>query len=152
MKLTYYQISDQVKNPDNEILSVDRITCDTFSLKNHTQILVEKLFPDSFLENQNLAYLWINSLEIYTVCFYCMPSYVLSKNVETKLQTTCFYLIYSFLKKQQRDLELVSLTDFVHYFWRKIFLLLHSINWPNFIVWLPLLREIFSNLCIVIVC
>ena len=35
---------------------------------------VEKLFPDSFLKNQNWAYLWINCLKFYTVCFYCMPS------------------------------------------------------------------------------
>ena len=31
---------------------------------------------------------------------------------------------------------------------RKIFLLLYSINWPSFIVWLPLLREILRNMCI----
>ena len=29
---------------------------------------------------------------------------------------------------------------------------LHSINWPNFIVWLPLLLEILNNMCITIVC
>ena len=27
-----------------------------------------------------------------------------------------------------------------------------SINWPNFIVWLPLLLEIWCNKCIIIVC
>ena len=43
-------------------------------LENHTQIVVEKLFPDPFLKNKNWAFLWINSLEIYTACFYCMPS------------------------------------------------------------------------------
>ena len=41
-------------------------------LKNHTQNMVEKLFPDLFLKNQNRAYLWINGLKFYTVCFYCM--------------------------------------------------------------------------------
>ena len=30
-------------------------------LKNHTQNVAEKLFPDSFLKNQNL---WINSLKV----------------------------------------------------------------------------------------
>ena len=29
---------------------------------------------------------------------------------------------------------------------------LYSINWPSFIVWLPLLLEIFGNMCIAIVC
>ena len=32
-----------------------------------------------------------------------------------------------------------------------MFLLLNSINWPNFIVWLPLLCEILGNMCITIV-
>ena len=33
---------------------------------------VEKLLPDSFLENQNLAYLYISGLKFYKFCFYCM--------------------------------------------------------------------------------
>ena len=32
-----------------------------------------------------------------------------------------------------------------------MFLMLYSINWPNFIVWLPLLLEILGNMCIAIV-
>ena len=49
-------------------------------------------------------------------------------------------------------MELVSLPHFPHNFWRKIFFLLCSINWPNFIVWLTLLCEILGNMCIAIVC
>ena len=41
---------------------------------------------------------------------------------------------------------------FVYEFSRKIFLMLYSINRPNFIVWLPLLLEILGNLCIAFVC
>ena len=41
---------------------------------------------------------------------------------------------------------------FVYEFSRKIFLMLFSINWPNFIFWLPLLLEILANMCIVIIC
>ena len=52
----------------------------------------------------------------------------------------------------ERVLELVSLPHFLHDFWREIFLLLYSINWPNFIFWLLLLREILGNLSIVIIC
>ena len=44
-----------------------------FFLKNHTQNVAKKLFPESFLKNQNWVYLWIDSLKFYTVCFYCMP-------------------------------------------------------------------------------
>ena len=37
-------------------------------------------------------------------------------------------------------------------FSRKTFLMLYSINWSNFIIWLPLLLEILGNKCIAIVC
>ena len=52
--------------------------------------------------------------------------------------------------KNIRGLELVSLSHFPHNFWRTIFLLLYSINWSNFAVWLTLLCEILGNLCITI--
>ena len=45
--------------------------------------------------------------------------------------------------KTKIGLELVSLPHFLHNFWRKISLLLYSIDWPNFIAWLPLIREIW---------
>ena len=61
-------------------------------LKNHTQTAVEILFPDPFLKHQNWVCLWINSLTFYTICFYCMPSCGLPKYIETKPQTTCFYV------------------------------------------------------------
>ena len=54
-------------------------------MKSHTQNVAEKLFPDSFLENQNWVYIWINSLKFYTVYFYCMASWRLSKYIEAKL-------------------------------------------------------------------
>ena len=66
---------------------------ETFFMKNHRQDVVEKLFQDPFLKNQNWACLWINSLKFYTICFYCMPSWGLSKDINAKLQTTSFYLI-----------------------------------------------------------
>ena len=51
-----------------------------------------------------------------------------------------------FKKKKKRDLELFSLPHFSHNFWRKIFFLLYTINWPGYIVWLPLLYEILGNI------
>ena len=90
-------------------------------LKNYTQDVTEKLDPNPFLRNQNWVYLWINSLKFYIVYLYCMPSWGLSKYIETKLQTTCFYFLQSFFRKQKRSLELVSLSHFLHDFWRKTF-------------------------------
>ena len=54
-------------------------------------IFLEKLYtkcvgetvPRSFLKNQNCAFLWINSLKFYTVCFCCMSSWGLSKDIDT---------------------------------------------------------------------
>ena len=43
-----------------------------------------------------------------------------------------------------------SLAHFVYNFSTKMFLMLHSINWPNLIAWLPLLLEILGNMCIAI--
>ena len=54
-----------------------------------------------FLKNENWVYLWVNNLKSYTVCFYFMPSLWLSKHIETKLQTTCFYLILSFFENPE---------------------------------------------------
>ena len=39
-----------------------------------------------------------------------------------------------------------------HFVYEKMFLMLFSINWPNFINWLHLLLEILVNMCITIVC
>ena len=50
--------------------------------------------------------------------------------IETKLQTTCFYLILGFFKKIRRGFELASLPHFPYIFWRKLFLF----SWPRFIV------------------
>ena len=54
--------------------------------------------------------------------------------------------------KIKRGLELVTLPPFPHNCLRKMFLLLCSINCPNFMIWLPLLCERLGNMCIGIVC
>ena len=41
---------------------------------------------------------------------------------------------------------------FMYGFSRKMFLMLYSINWSNFIVWLPFLIKILGNMCIAIIC
>ena len=51
----------------------------------------------------------------------------------------------------EKGLGIVFSPHFVYDFSRKMFLMLWFINWPNFIVWLPLLLEILGNICIEIV-
>ena len=58
-------------------------------------------------------------------------------------------LNFDFSKKEQ---ILVSPQYFVYDFSRKTLLKLYSINWPNFIVWLSLLLEIFGNISTVVIC
>ena len=41
---------------------------------------------------------------------------------------------------------------FLHDFWRKLFLTLYFISWPNLIAWQSLLLEILGIMCIVITC
>ena len=67
---------------------------------------------------------------------YFISTWEMSKYIETKLETSCFYLILSIFSKIKRSLELVSLPHFLHNFWRKMFLPLHYINWRSFNVWL----------------
>ena len=57
-------------------------------------------------------------------------------------------LNFDFLEK---GLGIVSPQHFVYDVSRKMFLILYSINWPNFLVWLSLLLEILGNICIAIV-
>ena len=89
------------KTDENEMkfAQLKRYDIRNIFLKNLTKNLVEKLFPDPFLKNQNCAYTWINSLKFCTVLFHCMPSWGLIKD--------------------KKDLELVSLPQFLHNFWKK---------------------------------
>ena len=57
-------------------------------------------------------------------------------------------LNFDFLGKGQR---IVLASYFVHDYSRKMFLMLYSINWSNFIVWLPLLLEIMDSICVALV-
>ena len=58
-------------------------------------------------------------------------------------------LIFYFLEK---GLGLAFPSHLVCDFSRKMFYMLHAINWPHFIAWLPLLLKILVNNCIVVVC
>ena len=68
---------------------------------------------------------------------------------------TAEHLLLPHLKlfhKTKIGLELVPLLHFLHHFRIKIFLLLYSITWTNFDIWLPLFLQILDNMYIVIVC
>ena len=65
------------------------------------------------------------------------------------IQQSTDLLNFCFLEKGP---GLVSSRCVLCHFSRKVFLMLYSINWQNFMVWLPLLLEILEDMCIVIIC
>ena len=73
---------------------------------------------------------------------------------ENKLYKTLDYWSRYILNPNfpEKGLGLVSPPHFVYDISRKMFLMLYSINWLNFIVWLPLLLGILGNTGITIVC
>ena len=50
---------------------------------------------------QTLSNLWISNLQFYAVYFYCVPSWGLSKYIETKLHPFAFTSYKAFSKKQK---------------------------------------------------
>ena len=110
--------------------------------------LYAKLFPDPFLKNPNWAYSVINGLKVYSFFL----SYTKLRAIKISKLSCRPIVLTSYEAFLKKKLRLVLLPHFLHDFWRKIFLLLYSLNWPNFIFWLPLFRETLGNMCIVIVC
>ena len=113
--------------------------------KNYPEDAAGRLVLDLFLFLKNTNMMWKQA-----VCSLSSIAVNLACN-KIKLYKTSDYWSrdlpnFSFSGK---DLGLVSPP---HDFSRKMFLMLYSMNWPNFIVWLPLLLEILGNMRITIVC
>ena len=125
-------------------MTFGQLTWEIFFSKNHTQNVVEKLVPNPFLkiksEHVSRSTVW-NFIQFLLIQ---RSSRRLTKCNETKMLTTCFYFIESSKKMSGTILP----ASFSHDIWRKIFLTLYSINWTNFIVWLPLVLVILANVII----
>ena len=83
---------------------------------------------------------------IYQISIQCIANWKLFKILHYRSRDT---LNFGFLDK---SLAIFSAAHFVYDFSTKMFLMLYSINWPNFFVWLPLFLEILGNMSIAIVC
>ena len=136
---------------------------------NHIQNWVQELFRDPLLKNQNWTYIWINSLKIYAICFYCMSKlrdqYILKYTIYA-IHIICSIMLYVlYLLYILCILNILSIlscrplaftwsislsTSFSACFLANIFLTLYSINLPNFIACLHLLHEMLGNMFIVI--
>ena len=95
------------------------------------------------------------SLDQYSKVLYFVFIVCQVEDYRKWLKLSCRSLAFTSNKaflKTKKGLELVSLPHFLHDSWRKTFLLLCSFTWPNFNVWLRLLRELLGNMSIVILC
>ena len=100
---------------------------------------------DYIVYNTYYTYIYIY-IYIYIMYIYNIIYIYKSKYIET-LKLSCRALAFTSYKAFQKNKK-----RFLHNFWTKIFLLLYSVTWPNFIVSLPLLRDILGNMSNVIVC
>ena len=69
-------------------------------MKNHTQIMVDRLSPDPFLKNQNWAYLRINNLKFHTVWGFFVYQFDDYQNI-FKLSYRTFASYKAFLWKEK---------------------------------------------------
>ena len=80
-----------------------------------------KLFRGPFLKNQNWVYLWISNLKSYIAFFILCEveayRYILKLSCEDHLLLPHI----KHFEERKRGLELVSLSHFLHDFWRKVF-------------------------------
>ena len=70
------------------------------------------------------------------------------KVFESILKLRCWPLAFTLYKafyKNKKRFRISFPTSFLQDFWRKIFLMLNFINWPNAIAWLPLLLELLGE-------
>ena len=63
--------------------------------------MVEKLYPDAFLKNQNGAYLWINSIKFYTVYFNCSQVEGYRNILKLSCRPLAFILYKAFSKNKK---------------------------------------------------
>ena len=117
-------------------------------LENHTQDVVEKLSPDPLLKNENWAYLLINYLKFYTVCFYHMPSWGYQNMLRLSSKPLAITSYKAFLKNKKRSGIRLPASISAWFLKKNISIV---IFYYLTIVCLPLLREILGNIFAVIV-
>ena len=90
----------------------------------------------------------VPDLFIFLICL------IWGKVSKNKLYKTFCYWSRNILNFNfsEKGLGVVSPPHFVFVCSRKMFLMLCSVNWPNFIVWLPLPLEILGSMCVTIIC
>ena len=119
--------------------------------KNYAENKAGKLVPDLFAFKKSFI---LGKTKWSAAWFHYISIALNLAYNRNKLFKTLYYwsrdmLNFDFLDK---GLGILSPAHFVYDFSTKMFPMLYSINWPNFIAWLHLLLEIFGNMRIAIVC
>ena len=120
-------------------------------LKNFTENEAGKLVPDLSLFFKKTLYCkskW-SAAWFHYISIALKLAYNRNKLFKILHYRSRDMLNFVFLDK---GLGIISPAHFVHDFSTKMFPMLYFINWPNFIVWLPLLREILGGMCTATVC
>ena len=127
-------------------------------MKNHAQNVVEKLFPDPFLINKNWACLWINILKFHTVFFNLWQLEDHWNILNLSCRPFAFTTYKTFLKNKKWSGTSLP-ASFSAWFLKKHISLVIFYYLTKFHrltkfhqTSLPLLCEILSNMCIIIVC
>ena len=95
-------LSNISRSKVNETIKLGQLK-ETFFMRNYTQNVVEKLFPDPVLKSRNSADLWADSLKFYTVCFHCVPRWRPSKYIESYCRVLTFTSYKAFSKNKKRS-------------------------------------------------
>ena len=105
--------------------------------------------PRPFSKKRKLSIYLDQSLK---VLYSLLLLYAKLRNIlKISWRSLAFASYKAFLKKQKEVRKYSPYLNFCMNFEEKYFFWLHFIKGPNFIFWLPLLREILGNTCIVIV-
>ena len=129
-------------------LGQENIKIEIFFFKNQAENEARILVPDLlFFFKRDLGKIKCSAV-LFQYFLIALGLYNKTRLHETLVHSPRDILNFDFFKK---DLGIVSPPHFAYDFSRKMFLILYSIKWPNFIVWFPLLLTILGDMCIAIV-
>ena len=107
--------SSILKSKGNHImnLSINRIKHEKYIfLGNHTQNVVQKPVPDPFIKRQKSAYLLINNLKYYKVCFSVFPSRGLPITLRLRCRPFVFFILFKGVLKIKKRSGISPLRHF----------------------------------------
>ena len=117
----------------NEVRSVNRIEDDKYFSRKIIHKIWWRCWSQTFFKKLKLRISLHQQSEMFQRLFLLYILVKIYQNI-LKLRRWPFALtLYKAFYKTKKGLELAYLLYFLHDFWRKIFFMLYSMNWPNFV-------------------